>query len=240
MAPSFPRRVLQTVKWLGDVYSVRLEAITVRLFETAPHKYSLAFERLLPLPADKDFDMTIREREDRKHAENTSRRPSVLPLLVNAGKLEHGQTLWATQTILPSAERERYDAHSLIFQVRVHAPAGVQPKLAWRAGADDAEEILAPSVVGRRIYSAVIPGWEKDFNTPVAQYFTVEPVARHSKRSRLKRGSGSPPACRLEHLAPIRCAGLPAAPRLRLAGLGCDPPVSLRRWDAARGGGRAR
>ncbi len=31
VAPSFPKRVLQTVKWLGDVYSVRLEAITVRL-----------------------------------------------------------------------------------------------------------------------------------------------------------------------------------------------------------------
>ncbi len=38
VAPSFPRRVLQTVKWLGDVYSVRLEAITMRLFETAPKR----------------------------------------------------------------------------------------------------------------------------------------------------------------------------------------------------------
>jgi hypothetical protein len=55
VAPSFPRRVLQTVKWLGDVHSVRLEAITVRLFETAPEKYSIAFERLLPLPAEEDF-----------------------------------------------------------------------------------------------------------------------------------------------------------------------------------------
>jgi hypothetical protein len=192
VAPSFPRRVLQTVKWLGDVYSVKLEAITVRLFETAPQKYSLAFERLLPLPAEKDFDMTIREREDRKHAENTSRRPSVLPLLVNAGKLEHGQTLWATQTILPSAERGRYDADSLIFQVRVHAPAGVQPKLAWRAGDDDAEEILAPSVVGRRIYSAVIPGWEKDFNTPVAQYFTVEPGGKTLEEIALEEGLWEP------------------------------------------------
>jgi hypothetical protein len=31
--PNLPRRVLQTVEWLGDVYSVRVEAITVRLFE---------------------------------------------------------------------------------------------------------------------------------------------------------------------------------------------------------------
>jgi hypothetical protein len=56
VAPNFPRRVLQTVKWLGDVYSVRIAAITVRLFETAPGEYSVAFERLPPLPADEDFD----------------------------------------------------------------------------------------------------------------------------------------------------------------------------------------
>jgi hypothetical protein len=63
VAPDFPRRVLQTVKWLGDVYSVRIEAITMRLFETAPKRYSLAFERLLPPPAEEEFDMTIRDRE---------------------------------------------------------------------------------------------------------------------------------------------------------------------------------
>src|SRR6185437_7414387 len=66
VAPTFPRRVHQTVKWLGDVYSVRIEAITMRLFETAPNRYSLAFERLLPLPAEEEFDMTIRDRENRQ------------------------------------------------------------------------------------------------------------------------------------------------------------------------------
>jgi hypothetical protein len=91
VAPNFPRRVLQTVKWLGDVYSVRLEAITVRLFELAPQKFSIAFERLLPLPAEQDFDMTIREREDLQRKKNTSRRAAVLPLLVQAGKLQHHQ-----------------------------------------------------------------------------------------------------------------------------------------------------
>lgn len=175
VAPSFPRRVLQTVKWLGDVYSVRLEAITVRLFETAPQKFSVAFERLLPLPAEEDFDMTIRERENRKRAENTSRRPAVLPLLVNEGKLQHDQTLWAVKTILPVEERGKYDPDSPVFQVRVHAPGGGAPKLAWRPSTDDAEEILAPSLIGQRIYCAVIDGWDKEFNTPVAPNFAVTP-----------------------------------------------------------------
>jgi len=188
VAPSFPRRVLQTVKWLGDVYSVRLEAITVRLFETAPQKYSLAFERLLPLPAEEDFDMTIRERENRQRVENTSRRPAVLPLLVNAGKLQHNQTLWAVNTILPAEERTRYDSDSTVFQVRVHAPGGVQPKLAWRASADDVEEILAPSLVGQRIYCAVIPGWAKEFNTPVAPFFAVAPNGKTLEDLALEAG----------------------------------------------------
>lgn len=175
VGPNFPRRVLQTVKWLGDVYSVRLEAITVRLFETAPQKFSLAFERLLPLPAEEDFDMTIRERENRKRVENTSRRPAVLPLLVNEGKLKHDQKLWAVRTILPVEERGNYDPDSPVFQVRVHAPGGGAPKLAWRPTTDEAEEILAPSLVGQRIYCAVIDGWDKEFNTPVAPNFAIAP-----------------------------------------------------------------
>jgi hypothetical protein len=175
VAPTFPRRVLQTVKWLGDVYSLRLEAIIVRLFETAPHKYSIAFERLLPLPAEEDFGMTIRERENRKRAENASRRPAVLPLLVNEGELEHGQKLWAVKTILPVEDRGKYDPDSPVFQVRVHAPGDGAPKLAWRATTDDAEEVLAPSLVGLRIYCAVIDGWDEEFNTPVAANLAVVP-----------------------------------------------------------------
>ena len=188
VAPSFPRRVLQTVKWLGDVYSVRLEAITVRLFETAPHKYSIAFERLLPLPAEEDFDMTIRERENRQRHENTSRRPAVLPLLVNDGKLTHDQVLWATKNILPVEERGRYDPESIVFKVRVHAPGGTQPKLAWRATEDDPEEILAPSLVGQKIYCAVIPGWEREFNTPVAPHFSIAPDGKTLEDLALEAG----------------------------------------------------
>jgi hypothetical protein len=134
VAPNFPRRVLQTVKWLGDVYSVRIEAVTVRLFETSPEQLSVAFERLLPLPADEDFDMTIRERENRQRVENASRRPAVLPLLVNNGKLVNGQELWVTQNVLRVEHRHLWDPESLVFQARVHAENGSSPKLIWRGG----------------------------------------------------------------------------------------------------------
>jgi hypothetical protein len=188
VAPSFPRRVLQTVKWLGDVYSVRLEAITVRLFETATNTFSIAFERLLPLPADEDFDMTIRERENRQLVENTSRRPAVLPLLVNEGKLRHDQTLWVTKSVLPVENRDLYDSDSPIFRVRVHAPDGSQPKLAWQENEDDPEEILSPSAVAYRVYRCVVPGWTKEFYSPVAPSFAVSPDGQTLEELALEAG----------------------------------------------------
>ncbi len=154
---------------------MRLEAITVRLFETAPGKYSIAFERLLPLPAEEDFDMTIRERENRKRAENTSRRPAVLPLLVNAGKVAHGQPLWVTKTVLINEYKHLYNPEHCAFQVRVHAPGGSQPKLAWRPSQEDPEEILSPSMVPYRLYCTVVPGWDREFSSAVAPAFAVAP-----------------------------------------------------------------
>ena len=50
VAPTFPRQVLKTVKWLGDVYNTPIEAIAVRFFSQEEGRYSLTFERLLPLP----------------------------------------------------------------------------------------------------------------------------------------------------------------------------------------------
>jgi hypothetical protein len=188
VAPSFPRRVLQTVKWLGDVYSVRLEAITVRLFETAPKKYSIAFERLLPLPTEDQFDMTVREREERQRQENTTRRAAVLPLLVNNGSLQHGQTLYAVQAMLLREHRDLYDAARVVFQVRVHAPDDAVPKLAWRANVEDAEEILSPSLVAQRIYQAVVPDWDKEFTTAVAPNFAVSPGGKTLEDIALQTG----------------------------------------------------
>ncbi|MDQ3434804.1 MAG: hypothetical protein M3481_09030 [Actinomycetota bacterium] len=193
VAPSFPRRVLQTVKWLGDVHSVRLEAITVRLFETAPEKYSIAFERLLPLPAEEDFDMTVRERENRQRAENTSRRPAVLPLLVNEGRLQHDEKLWVTKTVLQAEDRDRWDPDSPVFQVRVHAPGGASPKLAWRASDDEPEEILSPSAIAYRVFCAVVPGWTKEFSSPVAPSFSLSPGGKTLEDLALEEGLWASP-----------------------------------------------
>lgn len=76
IAPDFPRRLLHTVKWLGDVYDMPIEVINARLFETAPEQYSIAFERLLPLAGEEEFDLTVRELEDRKREDNIMRRPA--------------------------------------------------------------------------------------------------------------------------------------------------------------------
>jgi hypothetical protein len=171
---------------------VRLEAITVRLFETAPQKYSIAFERLLPLPAEEDFDMTIREREDRQRVENTTRRPAVLPLLVNAGGLAHGQTLWVTKTVLINEYKDLYDPDHPAFQVRVHAPGGAQPKLVWRASPDDPEEILSPSMVSYRLYCTVVPGWDREFSTAVAPSFAVAPDGKTLEELALESGLWEP------------------------------------------------
>jgi hypothetical protein len=172
VAPTFPRRVLQTVKWLGDVYSVRIEAVTVRLFETEPGKFSVAFERLLPLPAEEDFDMTVRERENRQRVEDASRRPALLPLFVNDGKLSDGQQLWVTRQVLRVEHRGMWDPDSLSFQVRVHAPNGEQPKLAWRASEQDAEEI-SPRLRSRIASTAPSP--------PAGRRNSPPPLLQHSR-----------------------------------------------------------
>lgn len=192
VAPSFPRRVLQTVKWLGDVHSVRLEAITVRLFETAPQQYSLAFERLLPLPAETEFDMTIREREDRQRAENTARRPAVLPLLVNEGKLAHDQKLWIARSVLPADERERYNPDDVAFQVRVHAPGTGTPKLAWKASPDAPEEIFWPSVVPYHLYVALWKDDRDEFTMPVAPSYEIEPGGKTLEQLAVESGLWQP------------------------------------------------
>lgn len=188
VAPNFPRRVLQTVKWLGDVYSVRIEAITMRLFETAAKRYSLAFERLLPLPAEAEFDMTVRDRENRQRVENTSRRPAVLPLLVNEGKLVHDQRLWVTKTVLLVQDRDKWDPDNVVFQVRVHAPDGAQPKLAWRGSASDPEQIIPPSRVPSRVYGSVLPGWTDEFTSPVGPAFSITPGGKTLEELALEEG----------------------------------------------------
>ena len=73
-----------------------------------------------------------------------------------------------------SIER-KWDPESVIFHVRVHAPGGEQPKLAWRASEEDPEEVLPPSTIPCRVYRTVVPGWTKEFTSPVAPAFSLSP-----------------------------------------------------------------
>jgi hypothetical protein len=62
-----------------------------------------------------------------------------------------------------------------IFQVRVHAPNGEQPKLAWRASEQDSEEMLPPSTIPYHVHRSVVPGWTKEFTSAVAPAFSLSP-----------------------------------------------------------------
>jgi len=175
VAPLFPRRVLKTVKWLGDVYSMPIEAIAVRLFNQGDGRYSLTFERLLPLPEDGEFDMTVRRREERKRTDNITRRPALVPLLAHEGLLKDGQKLWVSPTVLRQSEQHRFNPQSPPFQVEVRIDGDAPPKFAWHAQADDELELLPPSAVPYRVTLAVTD-WEGDpYYSPVAGSFTIEP-----------------------------------------------------------------
>lgn len=175
VAPTFPRRVLKTVKWLGDVYNMPIEAIAVRLFSQGSGQYSLTFERLLPLPDEGEFDMTIRRREERKRSENTARRPALVPILAREGLLKHGQRLWLNKTVLRPKDRPIYNPDAVAFQVVVHVQGDAQPKFAWRPSEDQDVELLSPSAIPHRIYEAMTDWEGEPFYSPVAASFTVAP-----------------------------------------------------------------
>jgi hypothetical protein len=160
IAPGFPRRVLRTVKWLGDVYGVRIEAILARLFEATNEgdvRYHLSFERLLPLPGDEEFDLTVRERERRRRSENLSRRrPDIVPSLLAEGHLQDGQRLWITRNALPVYARDRYDPDDIAFQVTLDA-SGDQPKFSWQPATDTPPELVSPSTVIYRVVRHLFP-----------------------------------------------------------------------------------
>ena len=192
MRPYFPRRVLKTVKWLGDVHDMPIEAIAVRLFSEGGGRYSLTFERLLPLPGEEDFDMTVRRREERKRTDNTTRRSAVVPLLLRDGLLQHGQTLWLHKNVLLAKDRHLHDFNNPVFQVVVQASNGGTAKFAWRPDVGAEPELLSPSAVGRRVYQAVTDWDGEPFSTAVASSFTLEPNGRTLEQLALDEGVWSP------------------------------------------------
>ncbi|HEX8745463.1 MAG TPA: hypothetical protein VF712_20225 [Thermoleophilaceae bacterium] len=194
LAPDFPRRVLKTVKWLGDVYDMPIEAIAVRLFEDTEKRYSLSFERILPLPGEEEFDLTVRRREDRKRTENTTRRrqPPILPILLQHGVLQDGQKLWIAKDRLPLHRRASFAADNPALQVRINAPNGASPRFEWRPTESDPYEALPPSDVFYRLWTDVFGLDRKPFKTGVANRFTVEPEGQTLAQIAFARGLWMP------------------------------------------------
>jgi hypothetical protein len=194
VAPTFPRRVLKNVKYLGDVYGMPIEAIAARLFETPDEQLIVAFERLLPLPGEEVFDMTLRRQEERKHAANVRRRqrPSAVPLLIAAGKLVDGQTLYLHKSVLPTANRHLFDPEHVAFQVTVRANDRAPAKFAWRPDPDTPAQEYAPSAIAYELAKALLDYDREAFSTAVATTFTVEPNGKTLADIALDEGLWSP------------------------------------------------
>ena len=176
LAPGFPKRVLKTVKWLGDVYDMPIEAIEVKLFEDTSGSYHLTIERLLPVPGDDAFDLTVRESEAQKQKQNIARtrRLDVLRALLEHGDLQDGQRLYLNPWVLFPEIRDAYDAESLVFQVVLDASGG-SLRFRWHASKDAPEELLAPSAAWHAMVEAIAPGQYERAYWPVYNSYVVAP-----------------------------------------------------------------
>jgi hypothetical protein len=159
VAPSFPKRVLSTVKWLGEVYAMPIEAIQVHLYDVGDGiTKHLAFERLLPIPSTEQFGMTIREARQRPVARSgLSRRPDVLRTLLDAGELEDGASLWFLKRSheFPGSLRAVTPDDHAFFEVVLDA-SGAKLRFQWK---DESGELraMSPSSAWRSIIGAIAP-----------------------------------------------------------------------------------
>lgn len=175
IAPDYPKRVLNTVKWLGDVYAMPIEAIQCQLFEDASGARSLTFERLLPLKSDDVFDLTVKAAEERKAGGSTQRRPAILKTLIEHGLIADGQELWLHPTVLPNESRHLFDSTDTRFRVHVDLSDG-KTRFRWDADSEQPDELLPPSLAWFSILAAVIPGrYTKAVNSPVYSSYSLEP-----------------------------------------------------------------
>ncbi len=175
VAPSYPKRVLHTVRWLGDVYAMPIEAIQVQLFEDSAGCYHLTFERLLPLKSDDAFDLTVRDTEERIATTRQLRKPPILRSLLAAEVIQDGQELWLSPNVLPSDARELFDANNIAFRLLLDASAG-QPKFRWRASPESEEKVLWPTEAWFYIFGAVLPDRDWTYsNSSVFNHYSLEP-----------------------------------------------------------------
>jgi hypothetical protein len=174
MAPGYPKRVLNTVKWLGDVYGVPIEAIEVQLFEDAENRLHLTFERLLPLKSEDAFDLTVKAAEEKIAGGGTKKVPILKTLLQN-GLIEHGQKFWFNPNILANDIKPVFDPNNIVFQVIFDATNG-KPMFRWRPAPDADDQLLSPSMTWFYILDAVLPGkYTTKTASPVFNHYTTAP-----------------------------------------------------------------
>jgi hypothetical protein len=172
VAPKFPARVLSTVKWLGDVYGMPIEAIQVQLFsEPASDRRILTFERLLPLKSAQDFDMTVRGEQKRIKVRNVERRPEILRVLLEAGELKEGDELWYLTRSWETLSEIKDSVPDDDPRLRVVlALVDGKPRFRW-TDHSGAEELLSPSAAWRSIAQSIHP----DMPMPARKYRSVYP-----------------------------------------------------------------
>lgn len=174
LAPGFPQRVLKTVKWLGDVYGMPIEAIEVKLFEDSGGAFHLTVERLLPVQGDDAFGMTVRaETEVRQQTQNISRRPAVLQALIANGDLVDGQALYLHFGVLWPEIRDAYDPADPVFKVTLDASTPT-PRFRWQNG-DRPAETLPPSAAWHSIIESLLPGRYEKRYWPVHTAYSTSP-----------------------------------------------------------------
>jgi hypothetical protein len=175
LAPGYPRRVLHTVKWLGDVYGMPIEAIQIQLFEDAGGRYQLTFERLLPLKSDDAFDLTVKAAEERIAGVSKPKRPAILKTLLENGIIEPGQTLWLHPNMFQADEKHLFDPDNSVFKVKLDVSEG-RPMFRWRRSPDASDELLSPSLAWFPIFQELLPGkYPDEFHTPVYSRYSLEP-----------------------------------------------------------------
>jgi hypothetical protein len=172
VAPGFTKRVLKNVKWLGDVYGMPIEAIRAQLV-VAGVAQQFSFDRILPLPGDEAFDLTVREREAQRRERNESRqrKARIFPLLVSKGLLNEGDRIWLVEGAFKAEHRQLFRSGDSMFSGEVQASS--PPKLIWQAGPTSEPEEVSPASLVHRICEELLDEEVPGFGTPVAYNFTL-------------------------------------------------------------------
>lgn len=168
--------MLNTVKWLGDVYAMPIEAIQCQLFEDGSGKLSLTFERLLPLKSDDAFDLTIKEAEEKKVVHGTTRRrPAILKTLLENGLIEEGQYLWLHPDVFIPELRHHWVPTDTRLRITLDLSTG-KPLFRWDPGNGAEPQLLSPSMAWFPIFEAVVPGrYTNPVGSPVYNHYSIEP-----------------------------------------------------------------